>query len=160
MGARKRTLIRGIVIGTAILLLALVALTAYALHGWLWSVDMPVYGRLLRELPNPPGMLLETDTLDLTPYHPWGYRKYFVDADLADVETFFLTALPQQNWLLQEQNAPTTRQRRMLFARDQRYWLGVEIMEGTPRGGWLGKTLVLLWISRNEGEIRFHLGFR
>jgi hypothetical protein len=53
-------------------------LGVWATHGFLWSIYVPIYDRLLYNLPSPPGLLPETDEIDLNPEAPWGYRRYRV----------------------------------------------------------------------------------
>ena len=76
-------------IGFVIIALCIGALALYATRGILWSTDMPIYGQMLQTLPNPPGLIAEGDRVDLTPYHQWGQRNYWVDMEHFEIVRFF-----------------------------------------------------------------------
>ena len=144
----------------------LAILYACLTHGFLWSIYVPIYDRLLHSIPTPPGFLQETDKTTLYPELPWGYRRYKVDMTHEETVKFFVAELSSAGWDLlghketsgESKLVPGVHLRRdeILLSRHQkywlrRYWLIVEVFTTTnPEGVQTGKVSVTLEIYRNE----------
>mgnify|MGYP000717839258 CR=1 FL=1 len=53
-----RRKVKKLLLGIVGALSLLTVLYAYATHGWIWSIYVPIYDRLLNSFPSPPGLLL------------------------------------------------------------------------------------------------------
>ena len=149
-------------LGSVGLIMLLAALYVILTHGYLWSIYTPIYDRLLHSIPSPPGLVAETERIDLNPEWPWSFREYHVDADHTETVVFFASELPHAGWDVLEHDSrffesgwvkPGTylKSDDMLFSRNQRYWLIVQLLTRTDEEGVpLDETWVLLEIYRNE----------
>ncbi len=151
------------VVGLLVIVLVMGGIYAYLTHGWLWSLDMRAYGRLLHAMPDPPGLLKKTDMVDLTPYHPYGSRSYDVNRDHAEVVEFFLVELPKSGWNLEAETSVrydldfedyALEKTEMLFSYRQRYWLVVIILtKVSDEGTRLDDPWVRLEISKHKEDL-------
>jgi hypothetical protein len=128
---------KAVILGALGLTAILAGLYAYLTHGWLWSVYVPIYGRLLHAIPLPPGVVEGTEAVTLNPELPWGYMRYEVNQPHDESVAFFESRLPGAGWALLEHKGWTDEQGyylrvdRLLYSRRSRYWLIVDI---TTRG--------------------------
>ena len=94
-----RRKVKWVCLGLLGLLIAFGVFYVCATHGFLWSIYVPIYDRLLCSIPTPPGLLSETDKVTLNPELPWGYREYKVDKDHEETVSFFTFELPRASTL-------------------------------------------------------------
>lgn len=149
------------IFGALGLLAILAGLYALLTHGWLWSLYVPIYGRFLRSMPTPSGLVEGTETTTLNPELPWGYKQYQVNQPHSDSVSFFISQLPSAGWELLEHKGWQSELEpgtfldvdQMLFTRRSRYWLIVGI---TTRVGVDGIALkpshIIIEVHRNEQE--------
>jgi len=146
--------------GGAFVLLLLIG--AWATHGWLWSIHIPIYSQFLDSIPTPPTILPETVERDLQPEHPCGRSTYETNSEHSEAVDFFLEQLPYLGWNLVEHNAwrgelkeqpgEYTQSDIMLFAnRRWPYWLVVRIHTSVDAGAaHIGNPGITLSICRNK----------
>lgn len=143
------------------LVVILAGLCAYVTHGWLWSVYVPIYGRFLRTVPVPPGIVEGTETTTLNPELPWGYKRYQVNRPHGDSVSFFSNRLPEAGWDLLEHKAWQSELEqgrflnvdRLLFCRRGKYWLivGISTTVGV-NGSALEPSDVIIEVHRDKQE--------
>lgn len=145
-------------------LVVAVVFGVWATHGFLWSVYIPIYDRLLYDVPSPPGLVTETDEVDLNPETPWGYRTYRVDGDHLEIVDFFTTHFPGAGWDARENDSWRTEREpsghlqvdHMLFVTQdpywlRKYWIIVYVYTDVDEEGVrVGDSLVTLEIHRDE----------
>lgn len=147
------------VLGAVGLAAILAGLSAYLTHGWLWSIYVPIYGRLLHAIPMPPGVVEGIETRTLNPELPWGYMQYEVTQPHDEIVAFFESRVPGVGWALLEHKgwtgvSQTYRTDRMLYrCRHHKFWLIVDITTGILSDGTAsGPSHVLLEVYRSEQE--------
>jgi hypothetical protein len=147
-----------ILFGSLGLLILFVISIAFATHGGLWSIYIPIYERLLNSLPSPPGLLPESIDTTLAAYHPCGGTTYNVDNEHVATIDFFVTELPRSGWRLVEhesQDFEITLDKHikvdeMVFANRQKYWLGVKVRTSVyAEGARTDDSMVFLNVCRN-----------
>lgn len=153
-------------VGFVVEVICIGAFVACTTHGVFWSIDMPIYGQLLQSLPTPPGLLPRSDRIDLTPYHQWAQRDYYVDMDHVEVVNFFKANLAQQGWTIRREAndringsagpAGYLERAKLLFT-FQQYWLYVQVLTWVDaEGRRIDNPLVTLAVSKDE-EAMFRL---
>ena len=105
---------------------------AYVTHGFLWSIDIPIYTKLLRSLPSPTGTLPGTDKIDFGPESPCGTRTYqVVGQSYTETRNFLVAELSRLEWDLVENNSlldtGTRKKAKMLFTDRTKRWLVVTV---------------------------------
>lgn len=167
---RERNLLVVGLVGLLAGVICIGALVVWAAHGVSGLMDMSVYGHLLESLPTPPGLLPQSDRVDLTPYHLWAQRDYQVDVDHGEVVDFFRTSLAQQGWSLRQESneridvdtGPTgyLEWTRLLFT-FREYWLYIDVSTWVDAEGRRvdDNTLVMLAVSKDEEAIFRLSGF-
>ena len=140
----------------------------WATHGFLWSIYIPIYDQLLRSIPSPPGLLSETDEINLNPELPWGYRTYWVDEDHLELVNSMMTEVADAGWESVERGARSIeREPGVILEADdvllvhrqpywfKRYWLIVMVYTDVDAEGVrIGNSLVTLEIHRNAEVAR------
>jgi len=159
-----RNKVKRLLLGVVGVLGLLAILYACATHGFLWSIYVPIYDRLLHSIPTPPGFLQETDKTALNPELPWGYRRYKVDMSHEETVNFFVTELPLAGWDLLEHkrwNSEYGEDRpgvylkvdRILSSKRSKYWLIVDVTtDTTAEGVRIDNVRVTLEVHRDEKE--------
>ena len=124
------------------LLILLAVYLLYMTHGFLWSIDVPIYTKLLRSVPSPSGLLPDTDRIDFGPEDPCGRRIYEVADGHAESVDFFLGELPRSGWDLEEHcswdielNPGRLKSDELLFTDHRKYWLVVAVDTEVDIGG-------------------------
>ena len=107
----------------------------YATHGVVWSIYVPIYGRILDSIPSPPGVLPSTGWTKLIPSYPCGQKGYRVGPTQGALGDFFADRLTQIGWELTfhyddyEKVAGTDGQYRryhhLVLVNRERYWLSI-----------------------------------
>lgn len=152
---------KGLLLGVVGLLVAFTILSAYVTHGFLWSVYTPIYDRLLHSIPTPPGLLAETERINLNPELPWGYQQYEVEENHEQTVRFFLTELPRAGWDLLQRGGMSIgietepggylEYDEILLSKREKYWLILTVSTRTNVGGaGTGETWVRIEIHREE----------